>query len=223
MAIRGEQTGTQELRRDGLFLWASLLSDPATAHLAKPVRQAADNLMTSEQATRAAEKAEIEKWAHLQRAEFEHDDLQRECELDVFKAVKKNRKADGYRSVYPSGLSDLIQRTGKEQQLAVEGMLKGLEAHHPELGKRYKKELTELSRKATQAEQEWEAAESRAAQAFQAERLARARLVRTMQRTAGALLTLFPGDWSRVRSYFRDRRRTRDDAPAVTPAPPPEA
>ncbi len=220
MAIRSEQTGTEELIKDGLFLWASLLSDPETEPLAKSVRQEVDKLKAADQDTRAAEEAQTAKWALLQRAEFAHDDLQRECELDVFKAVKKNRKADEYRSLYPSGFSALIQLSGKEQERAVAGMLKGLEAHHPELAKQYKKELSALARKATQAEDDWDKAQAQAAQAFKDERLARSGLVRAMQRTEGSLLAQFPGNRTRVRSYFRDHRRTRDSEPAEpTPAP----
>ena len=220
MAIRSEQTGTEELIKDGLFLWASLLSDPETEPLAKSVRQEVDKLKAADQDTRAAEEAQTAKWALLQRAEFAHDDLQRECELDVFKAVKKNRKADEYRSLYPSGFSALIQLSGKEQERAVAGMLKGLEAHHPELAKQYKKSLAELARKATVAEEEWEAAEAKAGQAFQSERLQRAGLVRVMQRSEGALTSLFPGDRTRVRSYFRDTKRPRREDPAPAPADP---
>lgn len=222
MAIRGEQTGTEELIKDGLFLWAALLSDPETEHLAKPVRQSIDQLRSADLATRSAEEAVVEKSALLERSEYLHDDLQRECELDVLKSVKKNRQADGYRSVYPSGLSGLIVLSGKEQERAVEGMLKALDVEHPTLAKQYKKTLADLAKKATQSEADWEAAEAKAAQAFQSERLSRAGLVRSMQRTEGALLTLFPGDRGRVRSYFRDHKRARREGPeAPTPAPTP--
>lgn len=218
MAIRGEQTGTDELIKDGLFLWAALLADPETEHLQKPLRQGIDGLKTADQATRAAEEAEVEKASLLERAEYLHDGLQRECELDVLKRTKKNRKAEGYRRVYPVGLSGLISLSGKEQERAVEGMLKALEIEHPELAKQYKKDLAELAAKATQAEEAWQAAEARAAQAFQSERVARALLVRTMQRSEGALLSLFPGDRARVRSYFRAYKRSRRDEPEA-PAP----
>lgn len=220
MGIRGERTGSEELIKDGLFLWAAVLGDPETEHLGKPVRQGIDGLKVADQATRGAEEAEIEKAAHLERAEYLHDALQRECELDVLKRTKKDRKAEGYRRVYPSGLSGLIQLGGKEQERAVEGMLKALEIEHPELAKQYKKDLAELARKAAQAEEEWQAAEAKAEQAFQGERLARAGLVRVMQRTEGALLALFPGDRARVRSYFRDTKRPRREDPAPAPADP---
>lgn len=224
MAIRGEQTGTEELIKDGLFHWAALLSDPETEHLAKPVRQAIDLLKTADQATRGAEESVVEKSALLDRAEYLHDDLHRECELDVLKKVKKNRASDGYRSVYPSGLSGLIMLLGKEQERAVLGMLKALEVEHPELAKQYKKGLAERAKAAALAEQEWEAAEARAGQAFQSERLLRAGLVRVLRRSEGALLSLFPGDRARVRSYFRDSKRGRrpdPELPAPTPPPAP--
>ena len=224
MAIRGEQTGTEELIKDRLFHWAALLGDPETEQLAKPVRQAIDLLKTADQATRAAEETAVEKAALLERGEYLHDSLQRECELDVLKRAKKNRQADGYRSVYPGGLSSLIMLFGKEQERAVEGMLKALEVEYPDLAKQYKKSLAELAKKATQAEEEWEAAEAKAGQAFQSDRLQRAGLVRVMQRSEGALLSLFPGDRARVRSYFRDfKRGRRPDAetPAPSPAPAP--
>ena len=224
MAIRGEQTGTEELIKDGLFHWSALLGDPETEQLAKPVRQAIDLLKTADQATRASEETAVEKAALLERGEYLHDSLQRECELDVLKRAKKNRQSDGYRSVYPSGLSSLIMLFGKEQERAVEGMLKALEVEYPDLAKQYKKSLAELAKKATQAEEEWEAAEAKAGQAFQSERLQRTGLVRVMQRSEGALLSLFPGDRARVRSYFRDHKRgRRPDAeiPAPSPAPAP--
>lgn len=221
MGIRSEQTGSEELIKDGLYLWAAVLSDPETEHLQKPVRQGIDGLKVADQATRGAEEVAIEKAAHCERAEYVHDGLQRECELDVQKRTKKDRKAEGYRRVYPSGLSGLIQLSGKEQERAVEGMLKALEIEHPDLAKQYKKDLAELARKAAQAEEERDAAEAKAAQAFQSERLARANLVRVMQRTEGALRSLFPGDRARVRSYFRDvKRPRRDDPPAPDPGDP---
>src|SRR4051794_554806 len=101
MAIRSEQTGTEELIRDGLFLWAAVLGDPDTETLAPPIRAAIDLLKAADQTTRSAEELAVEKAALLERAEYLHDNLQRECELDVLKSVKKNRQADAYRSVYP--------------------------------------------------------------------------------------------------------------------------
>ena len=218
MAIRGERTGSGELRKDALFLWAGLLSGPETEPLAKPVRQGIDGLKAADQATCDAEELAIEKSALLERAEYVHDNLHRELELDVLKSVKKKRDDAGYRSVYPHGLSALIALSGKEQERAVTNMLQALEENHPELSKQYKQPLSELARNATLAEEAWADAESKAGQAFQTERLQRANLVRIMQRTEGALSALFPGDRSRVRSYFRDFRRTRREDPATPPA-----
>lgn len=219
MGIRNEQTGTEELIKDGLYLWAALYADPETEHLSKTVRQAIDQLKRADLLTREAEEVAVEKAALLERAEYVHDDLHRQAELDVLKSVKKNRKSDGYRSVYPHGLSSLIALSGKEQEREVEAMVKNLEVKYPELAKQYKKDLLDLAKKASQSEDAWLTAQAKAEQAFQDERLQRATLVRVMQRTEGALLSLFPGDRARVRSYFRDLKRPRREAPKSPPTP----
>lgn len=215
MAIRSELTSTDELTKDALFTWAAVLAEPETAHLAKAIRQDIDGLKTADAKTRDAEEAEIEKEAMAARSEYLHDSLQRECELDVLKACKKDRHGPGYRAVFPHSFSGLIQLRGQEQERAVQAQVQGLAVEHPALAKQYKDRLLDLAHKATVAETAFLQAEAAAAAAFASERLARAQLVRTLQRTEGALTALFPGDRSHVRTFFRPRR-----TPKPTPQPP---
>lgn len=223
-SIRNEKTSTEELLRDARYHYAALLSDPDTAPLADAVKKRADALRKVTAATLDAEEMRVEKQALRDRSEYLHDGKHRELELEVLLAVKKARDLPAYRRVYPLGLSALIAESGEAQERATVAALKGLSTEHPALHKRYGKVLTDLAAAAAAAEREWLQAESDAAQAFSGEQLARIDLVRQMQKNEGALTAQFPGERARVRSYFRNRKRSGEAEPAApTPAPAPPA
>lgn len=225
-SIRTERTGTDELLRDARYHYAAVLSDPGTAALAPAVKTRADALRKAAAVTVDAEETRVEAQALRDRAEFEHDGKHRELELEVLLAVRKDRGLAAYKRVYPQGLSALIAESGEAQARATTAALKGLEADHPALHKRYAKTLTELATAAAKAEKDWLQAESDAAQAFSGEQLARIDLVRQLQKNEGALTAQFPGERGRVRSYFRNRKRggeAQPAAPAPAPRPTPAA
>lgn len=218
--IRDERTGTEELLRDGRYHYAALLADPEAAHLSPAVKTRLEALQQAMTATEDVELLRLEKQALADRAEYLHDNLHRDLELQVLAAVKKNRAAAAYRAVYPQGFSALIALSGEEQEHAVGSMLKGLGQEHPSLAKTYEKDLTKLATEATKAEKQLRKTDAELAHAFSAEVLARSELVRQLRRNEGALLSLFPDDKARTRLYFRSqaRRRPKDDAePAPTP------
>lgn len=207
MAIRDEESGSTELKRDARFHNAALTADKRTEHLAGPVQTVIVELTKGALATENADEARLIALAKLTRADFELDELLRELELDLLKAVAKNRKDPLYRAVLPEGLSAVVALRGSEQSDAIDGVVKALDKRAPDLAKRYSKDLTRLAKVAVDAEAAWKKAESNASAVFGEEVLARLDLVRQLQKNEGALMTLFPGQRRRVRSFFRPTRR----------------
>lgn len=219
--IRDENTGTEELLRDARYHYAALLADPDTSHLAAAVKKQMDALQQAEAASQAADLASLEKQALWDRAEYLHDLRQRVLELAVQGAVAKNRRAPAYAEVYPHGLSDVVALAGEEQERRVGQLVSKLAQHHPELNKKYGKELEKLAQEATAAEKAQREAESAAEHAFLDVRAARGELSRQLRRNEGALISLFPGDRSRIRLYYRRSTKTRPEDPTPAPEPSP--
>ena len=220
--IRNERTGTEELLRDGRYHYAALLADPESAHLAQAVKKRLDALAQAAQDATDAEFLRIQQQAMLDRAEYLHDSLQRTLELFVLGAVRKNRRAPAYAEVYPEGLSSLVALVGEEQERSVTRLLQKLAVHHPELHKKYAKELAKLAADAATAEKALNQATAAEDHAFLDELSARGELSRQLRRDEGALISLFPDDRTRVRLYYRTKSR-RPEAPAEDPAPSPAA
>lgn len=219
--IRDENTGTDELLRDARYHYAALLADPETTHLAPSVKSQMDGLQKAEAGSQAADLLFLEKQALWDRAEYLHDQRERVVELMVQGAVNKNRRAPAYAELYPHGLSDVVALSGEEQERRVSQLLSKLAQHHPELFKKYGKELEKLAQEATAAEKAQRGAESAAEQAFLNVRAARGELSRQLRRNEGALITLFPGDRARIRLYYRRKTKTRPEDPAPEPDPTP--
>jgi len=218
--IRDERTGTDELLRDGRFHYAALLADPEAAHLAAAVKKKLDALGQAQAATQAAELQRLEKQALAVRAEYLHDRKHSSVELLVLGAVARNRRAPAYQDVYPHGLSMLIALSGEDQERAVTGMLDKLATHHPELHRKYGKELQKLAADATAAEKGLKDAQVQEDRAFLAEQSARSELSQQLRRNSGALISLFPEDPSLIRLYFRKLSKKRPTPPTpVAPSP----
>lgn len=207
MGIRDEQSSSTELKRDARYHGAAVISDKRTEHLAQGVQGVIAAVTAAANATELADEGRMIALAKLSRADFELDELLRELELDLLKAVSKDRKSPLYRAVFPSGLSALVALRGSEQNEAVGTLVKALDKRAPELAKSYSKELTRLSKVAVDAESAWKKAEASASAIFGEEVLARLELVRQLQKNEGALMTVFPGQRRRVRSFFRPTRR----------------
>lgn len=199
MAIRDEESGSSELKRDARFHSAAVTADKRTEHLAGGVQAVVEALTKAALATEAADDARLISLARLTRADFELDERLRELDLDLLKAVSKNRKDPLYRAVLPNGLSAVVAMRGREQGEAVDSLVNALDKRSPELAKEYSKDLARLSKAAVDAET--------ASSVFGEEVLARLDLVRQLQKNEGALLSLFPGQRRRVRSFYRPTRR----------------
>lgn len=206
MAIRDEESGSAELKRDARFHGAAVIADKRSEHLAAGVQAVVTELTKAALATEAADDARLVALARLTRADFELDERLRELELDVLKAVSKNRKDPLYRAVFPNGLSAVVALRGQEQGEAVDTIVKALDKRAPAIAKDYSKDLARLSKVAVDAEAAWKKAETNAS-VFGEEVLARLDLVRQLQKNEGALLTIFPGQRRRVRSFYRPTRR----------------
>ena len=207
MAIRDEESGSAELRRDARFHGAALIEDERTEPLEAAVQALVAVLSKATIATEAAVDARIIGLARLTRADFELDELLRQLELDLLKAVSKNRKDPLYRAVLPNGLSTVIALRGAAQSEAIDTIVKALDKRAPALAKEYSKELLRLAKLAVDAEKAWKKAETNASAVFGEEVLARLDLVRQLQKNEGALLSLFPGQRRRVRSFYRPSRQ----------------
>lgn len=219
--IRDENTGTEELLRDARYHYAALLADPETAHLAPGVKKQMDALQRAEAQSQAADLLSLEKQALWNRAEYLHDQRERVLELSVQGAVGKNRRAPGYSELYPHGLSDVVALSGEEQERRVSQLISKLAQHHPELHKKVGKELEKLAQEATAAEKAQREAESAAEHAYLDVRAARGELSRQLRRNEGALISLFPGDRSRIRLYYRRTPKARPEEPSPAPEPGP--
>jgi hypothetical protein len=177
-----------------------------TTHLAPAVKTRIEALLKAEQQSDAADALRQEKQALRNRAEYLHDDAQRTCELEVLAVVSKDRALPAYRTVYIWWFSALVALTGEEQEREVVKMCAALETEHPEVAKKYKKNLLKLAAEATAAEKALRQADTDASHAFVAEVQARSTLVDQLRRNEGALISLFPRDKKRVRLYYRVRR-----------------
>ena len=209
-SILSEERGTKELVRAARYHHAALLADPLTEHLAPAVKTRIEALVKAESQSDAADAVHQEKQALRDRAEYLHDDEHRACELEVFAGVRKDRSLPEYRAVYVLGFSGLIALAGEEQEREVVKMCAALEKEHPEVAKKYKKNLLKLAAEATAAEKALRQADTDASHAFVAEVQARSTLVDQLRRNEGALISLFPRDKKRVRLYYRVRRPKKD-------------
>lgn len=225
MAIRKETTGTEELIRDNRYHRAALLSDPETAHLAAATKTPEDALRKASHVQDEKEGERAEKLAVFIRSDFQLDTRLKYFEADVFGVCNRSRSDDRYKDIFPRGLAAVIALRGEDEKKAVEAALAAAHRHFPDIEKKYKKELETLAAHTAQAEKDRDAAETAADQAMLDEFAARRTLVRQLQKNEGALLTLFPGDKARVRSYFRPQKRTRDEEPGEGGGgnPPPNA
>ncbi len=206
-----EERSTEEIVRDARYHHTALLADPHTQHLAAAVKLRIEALRKAAELADSADGVRLEKQALRNRAEFAHDDVQRACELEIFASVRKDRSLPPYRDVYPGGFSGLIALQGAEQEREVVKMCEALSSHHPELAKKYKKDLLKLAAEATAAESALRQADTDASHAFVAEVRARGELLEQLRRNEGALISLFPGDKARIRLYYRDRRRPKKE------------
>ncbi len=209
--ILSEERSTQEIVRDARYHHAALLADPDTQHLAPAVKQRIDALLKAQAQSDAADSLRQEKQALRNRAEYVHDDAQRACELEIFAQVRKERSLPAYSNVYRLGFSGLIALAGAEQEREVVKMCESLATEHPELAKKYSKNLLKLAAEATAAEKTLLQADTDATHAFSAEVRGRVALNEQLRRNEGALISLFPTDKARVRLYYRTRRRTKKD------------
>ncbi|MBI3183286.1 MAG: hypothetical protein HYZ28_14200 [Myxococcales bacterium] len=208
MAIRDESTSSAELRKDGVFHRAGVNASSKTKHLAPPVKSQCDDLKGKWLATQDAVEEELVAQANLAQAEVEAQDEVRVMELDLLRRTGKRREEPQYKGLFPKGLVAALEPRGKEQADELNALAKRLDAHAPALWKQYGKSLKQLAQKLLDDNAQKEAAEQEVAQAEIAERLSRAALVKVMQKNEGSLLTLFPGDKRKVRSFFRPVKKS---------------
>jgi len=222
MAIRTESTSTGELLLDARYHVAALLSDPQAEGLAAPVKAAVTTLRKARNESEEKQGERIEKQAIYDRADLMVDNHVRRVDRELLTVFDGRRDHEDYRQVFPRGASAIIGLRGTEESVAIDAMLKALAAVQPELFKRHDAQLKKLAKAAVEAESELLKAESAADIAFTSELAGRRALVRQLQKNEGALLALYPGERSTVRSYFRavKRRAAEDDAEPTAPEMP---
>ena len=207
MAIRDESSSTTELLRDSRYHRAALTSDPQTVDLAAPVKKVAALLKSRRDEHDEAEDLRAEHLAILIRTDLELDEKLRVVELETLAAVGKNRQDPRYQATFSRGLSYVIALRGTDEALEVRAIHKALAGHLPELAKRHGKALEALAANTEVAEAKWRQSVIEAGAAAVAEQLARGELVLQLRKNEGALLSIYPGDKRRVRSFFRTVRR----------------
>ena len=221
MAIRDENTSTDVLLKDALFHEAALLAHPATVDLAPAVQAESESLEAREKDTRAAETKEVKAFAVLLRHDFEIDELIRGADAELLVAVGRDRDNPTYREALPGGMGALVSLRGEEEARGVRILLAVLATHHPTIAQKYEPKLSPLLDSSIAAEQAWKDAASVAGQARVSEYLARASLVRLLRKNEGILLSLFPGQKKKVRSFFRSSTKSKPKAKPTPPLAPP--
>lgn len=214
MANRDEHTGTAELLRDSRYHRAALAADPKTKGFAEAVRLAEDELRKQRAHRDEAEEDRAEKLALLIRTEFELDARIERCEGDVLASVSQDRGSAAYKAAFPEGLAGLLAHRGEDEVRAVRTLAKALGDQLVGAAKAHEDDLTKLADTLQVADKTWRQAEIDAGLARSAESVARINLVRQLRKNEAALLTLFPGQRRRVRSFFRaDTRGSRGPGP----------
>ena len=221
MAIRSAETGTEEILRDARYHIAGLRVDAKTADLAAAASTLADALKKKRDASETREEERLGALAALQRSDFELDDALRMIEVESLVEVRKDRADSRYKAVWPKGLSAMVALRGEEEAREVRAMLGTLEAKMPRIAKHYAAETDKLCAITVKAEAAWRQAETDGSSAFGEEVLARADLIRQLQKNEGALLVMFPGQRRRVRSFFRPTHRRGAAADSGGPEVPP--
>jgi hypothetical protein len=220
MALPSEAEATNGILADARFHRAAVKAGADTRHLAERVENAETTLKARRNETESKEEVRLEKLAVLLRSDFELDERCRLVELDVLKAAGKDRKATLYRAAFKNGFSSLIASRGDEQAREVESLATVLREQAAAIAAEHETELLRLAGATRTAEGEWKQAEVDAATAFGQERIARAELIRQLQKNEGALAELFPGKRRKVRSYFRPTRRRGASVPTGGPETP---
>ncbi len=134
-------------------------------------------------------------------------------------AVHKDRNSAGYKAVFPNGLDAVTKLRGEAESHESARIRGALARHFPRLQAAYAGELERLETSTNESERAWKQAEARATEAFAEEVEERRRLTEAMQKSEGALQTLFPGQKGRVRSFFRKKATSAEETPATTPTP----
>jgi len=86
-------------------------------------------------------------------------------------------------------------------------MLTALRQHFPKLAEEHGAELDRLTKATVAAEHAWKQAEAAVDAAFADEKTARMELIEHLDKNAGKLLDMFPGEKAHVRRFFRPRHR----------------
>ena len=207
MAIRNEDTATNEILKDARYHLATIKAHPNTRPLAAGTETAIIFLREKQTGTERAEDARVEQFALLHRADFEIDERTRTTELDALVIVNKDRNAIPYRACFPNGLVSILSLRGEEQARATRTLTAQLRENLQSVATKHASDLDQLATSVVDVERAWHEAERAAGAAFAEEVIARIGLVRQLQKNEGALAELFPGQRRRVRSFFRPTRR----------------
>ncbi len=214
MAIRDENSSSEELLRDSRYHRKALASDPHTSHLSTDLQPAEKGLQAARTAREAAEDRRADDLAVLTRTDYLLDERLRTVELDVLKAVNRDREAAAYKAVFPKGLAALTAMRGEEEARAAQAVAAAVRRHLPALADGHAEEMEKLASATAAAEQAWTLADEAVQAAFEEERSARRELVRRLRQNEGALLSLFPGKRGLVRTFFRPARPSRANGKA---------
>lgn len=203
MTMRDERTGTTDLLRDSRYHRAALAADPKTKSLEEAVRLAESDLRKHRADRDETEEDRAAKLALLIRTEFELDERLRRCEGDVLASLNQERGNGIYKAAFPDGLSGLLAHRGDDEARAARNLAKVLGDQLPGVAKAHEDDLIDLADLLSASEKAWRQAEVDAGLARSGEAVARINLVRQLRKNESALLSLFPGQRRRVRSFFR--------------------
>ncbi len=206
MAIRDENSSSEELLRDSRYHRKALASDPHTSQFSTALQPAEKLLRAAQAARQANEDQRADELAVLIRTDYELDERLRTAELDVLKAVDRNRESEVYKAVFPKGLAAITAMRGEEGARAAQAVAVVMRRHLPAVAEAYAAELEKLAAATLQAEQAWKVADAAVQTAFEEERSARRELVKRLRQNEGVLISLFPGKRSLVRTFFRPTR-----------------
>ncbi len=213
MAIRtAKAAGTAAILGDARYHLGAVTSRTDTKSHADPVRKGIATLRTRRNTAESDEEGRVEGLGALTRLDFELDRILSKLDGRLLDRVDKDRSSPLYREVVgKDGMARIIALRGKAQLLAVKALFTALAKHAPELHEEYAEETLKLAADAAAAETTYEEATTAAGRSQGEEFIARAEMVRQLQKNEGALQSMFPGQKARVRTFFRARPKKKTE------------
>jgi hypothetical protein len=203
MSTRDERYNSFRILNDSAFHRMMLEANLLTIHLAAAVEGKETVLRLKFQGHETALLGAFREEAKSILSKHTLDEALISAELDILKAVKRNRTSPIYKAIFHVKLADIIAESGAEEEGEVRNMVSMLQDQLPSLGASLGPNLITLAETATTAHTTFKTTENAAQLAFQEELAARTVLVEQLKIDEGLLIAIFPRQKKLVRKFFR--------------------